>query len=215
MAYKSRRAFTLIELLVVIGIISLMAALLFPIFQGVRRDAHRSVSASNLHQCWITLQLYSDDYELTPSQIPTWQVANKVLAGSPTCDPQDTWRTNCSESFGSPLIGSYAYSRSDEMLATGFNQMPKNDWGEEVNICPNPVLLTSIFYADSVSIPFHGAYAPFNVLPQRTLMPNRLLGVYLDGSVKTKQFGFPSGPTLIQTMGWSSVFAAQSTSHAT
>ena len=93
--------------------------------------------------------------------------------------------------------------------------MTENDWGDVSNICPNPVLLTSIYYANSISIPFHGAYAPVNVLPETTLMPNRILGVYLDGSVKTKQFGFPSGPTLIESMSWGTVFWSQSSSRTT
>ena len=208
-----KRGFTLIELLVVIGIISLMAALLFPVFQSVRRDAHRSVSASNLHQCWIALQLYSDDYELTPRQMPKWQIANQVLSGAPTCDPQDTWRTNCAESFGSPLIGSYGYSNSDEMLA--IDDGLTNDWSGEVDIIPNPVLLTSIYYADPVPILFHGERPPLNTPTGMSLMPNRLLGVYLDGSVKAKPINYPQGPTSFILMDWSTVFAVQSPSQTT
>ncbi len=39
------RAFTLIELLVVIGIISLLAAILFPVFSRVREKARQSSCA--------------------------------------------------------------------------------------------------------------------------------------------------------------------------
>jgi prepilin-type N-terminal cleavage/methylation domain-containing protein len=205
----SKRGFTLIELLVVIGIVAVITSILLPVFQSVRRDAHRSVSASNLHQCWVALQIYCDDYGLSPSQIPTWANANNALSGMPTCDPQDTWRTNCSQNFGSPLIGSYAYSRSDEMLSIGPG-MPQNDWADLTQIYFNPVLLTSIYYADPVAQAFHGAAAPSGDLPNEIEEPNRLLGVYLDGSVKTKQTQYPQGPKLFTVMDWSTVLASQS-----
>ena len=207
MAHTPKRGFTLLELIVVIGIIALMAALLFPVFQSVRRNARRSVSASTLHQCWIALQLYCDDYDLTPRQLPTWDVASKALAGAPTCDPQDTWRRSCSENFGSPLIGSYGYSNSDEMLSNADGLT--NDWGGELDDIPNPVLLTSIYYADSVPAAFHGEQAPLNTPTYRKLTPNRLLGVYLDGSARTRSFSLPQGPITFNIMDWGYVFALQ------
>lgn len=48
--HQSRRAFTLIELLVVISIISILAAILFPVFARARENARRASCASNLKQ---------------------------------------------------------------------------------------------------------------------------------------------------------------------
>jgi prepilin-type N-terminal cleavage/methylation domain-containing protein len=45
-----RRAFTLIELLVVIGLIAVLAALLFPVFAQTRETARRVTCASNMRQ---------------------------------------------------------------------------------------------------------------------------------------------------------------------
>jgi len=40
--------FTLVELLVVVAIIALLAAILFPVFQVARENAHRATCQSNL-----------------------------------------------------------------------------------------------------------------------------------------------------------------------
>jgi prepilin-type N-terminal cleavage/methylation domain-containing protein len=58
-----RRAFTLIELLVVIGIIAVLAAILFPIFAAVRERGRITACASNLRQLGIAAQLYRQDYD--------------------------------------------------------------------------------------------------------------------------------------------------------
>jgi prepilin-type processing-associated H-X9-DG protein/prepilin-type N-terminal cleavage/methylation domain-containing protein len=59
----SRFAFTLIELLVVIGIICLLAAILFPVFSRVRHNGHRTVCNSNLKQLSIGIIQYTQDYD--------------------------------------------------------------------------------------------------------------------------------------------------------
>lgn len=56
-----RCGFTLIELLVVIGIISLLASLLFPVFQTTRVRARQTVCASNLRQISLAMGLYAQD----------------------------------------------------------------------------------------------------------------------------------------------------------
>ncbi len=54
-------AFTLIELLVVIAIISLLGAILFPVFAQARAKARQAACLSNLHQIGLALALYQDD----------------------------------------------------------------------------------------------------------------------------------------------------------
>jgi prepilin-type N-terminal cleavage/methylation domain-containing protein/prepilin-type processing-associated H-X9-DG protein len=58
-----RRGFTLIELLVVISIISLLAAILFPVFARARENARRAGCQSKLKQIGLAVMQYTQDYD--------------------------------------------------------------------------------------------------------------------------------------------------------
>ncbi|MGO8671561.1 MAG: type II secretion system protein [Capsulimonadaceae bacterium] len=60
---KSARAFTLIELLVVIAIISILCAILFPVFASAREKARQIACASNLHQLGLAFMQYTQDFD--------------------------------------------------------------------------------------------------------------------------------------------------------
>lgn len=55
--------FTLIELLIVIAIISILAAILFPVFARARENARRARCGSNLKQIAMGLAQYAGDYD--------------------------------------------------------------------------------------------------------------------------------------------------------
>ena len=57
-----RHAFTLIEVLVVVAIIALLVAILLPSLAAARMSARRSVSASNLRQIGVALEMYTTDH---------------------------------------------------------------------------------------------------------------------------------------------------------
>jgi prepilin-type N-terminal cleavage/methylation domain len=61
MQKRVNRGFTLVELLVVITIISILAAILFPVFARVRENARRSSCVSNLKQLALGLMMYAQD----------------------------------------------------------------------------------------------------------------------------------------------------------
>ncbi|MDQ3815751.1 MAG: prepilin-type N-terminal cleavage/methylation domain-containing protein [Armatimonadota bacterium] len=71
--------FTLIELLVVIGIIALLAAILFPVFARARENARRSSCASNLKQIGLGIMQYTQDYDemlpfrVNPASTVSWR----------------------------------------------------------------------------------------------------------------------------------------------
>src|SRR5438067_13389718 len=62
---RGHPAFTLIELLVVIGIIAILAAILFPVFARARESARRSTCLSNLKQIGTSTLMYLQDYDDT------------------------------------------------------------------------------------------------------------------------------------------------------
>jgi len=55
--------FTLIELLVTIAIISILAAILFPVFARARENARRASCMSNLKQIALGVMMYTQDYD--------------------------------------------------------------------------------------------------------------------------------------------------------
>lgn len=55
--------FTLIELLTVISIISILAAILFPVFASAREKARQTVCLSNMHQHGLAFVMYASDYD--------------------------------------------------------------------------------------------------------------------------------------------------------
>lgn len=69
------RGFTLLELLTVVGIISVLAAILFPLISSAKRAATARSCASNMRQAGAALLMYSGDHDqrypinfLTPSE---------------------------------------------------------------------------------------------------------------------------------------------------
>lgn len=64
-----KRAFTLIELLVVITIISILAAILFPVFARAKAAAQTRVCAANMRQGGLGMGLYLVDHD---DRYPVW-----------------------------------------------------------------------------------------------------------------------------------------------
>ncbi len=56
------QGYTLVELLLVVGIIAVLAALLFPLLSSTRESARQAVCVSNQRQLALALQMYAQDY---------------------------------------------------------------------------------------------------------------------------------------------------------
>ncbi len=65
----TRRGFTLIELLTVIAIIAVLAALLFPVFNRVRKQAGMTTCMDNLRQIGQSVKLYYEDNQRYPAAL--------------------------------------------------------------------------------------------------------------------------------------------------
>ena len=55
--------FTIIELLVVIGIIGLLASIMFPVLNKVRSNAKKTSCLNNLHQIGVAVNSYVNNYD--------------------------------------------------------------------------------------------------------------------------------------------------------
>lgn len=72
--------FTLIELLTVIGIIAVLAGIVFPAFAAARGKARQATCQSNLRQLGMAVQMYGQDYDgqfpwaRDTSDIAAWQM---------------------------------------------------------------------------------------------------------------------------------------------
>jgi len=86
--------FTLIELLVVIGIIAVLAAILFPVFAKAREKARQTACMNNQRQIAMALLIYAEDYdELMPPASTVWQAIN-INAASLICPTLGKTTTN-------------------------------------------------------------------------------------------------------------------------
>jgi prepilin-type N-terminal cleavage/methylation domain-containing protein/prepilin-type processing-associated H-X9-DG protein len=79
MRETARPGFTLIELLVVIGIIAILAAILFPVFAQTREKARQASCLSNCRQIGVAVMMYAEDNEESfplyahyPNNSPWW-----------------------------------------------------------------------------------------------------------------------------------------------
>lgn len=59
--HQGRSGFTLIEVLTVIAIVSVVAALVYPVAARAKGAARVSSAKSNLHQIWLATRLYQDN----------------------------------------------------------------------------------------------------------------------------------------------------------
>ena len=60
---RRQRAFTLVELMIVLMIISILAAMLFPVFARARESARKTNCLSSIAQLSVALQMYAVDWQ--------------------------------------------------------------------------------------------------------------------------------------------------------
>lgn len=165
-------AFTLVELLTVIGIIAVLAAILFPVFATVRAKARQSVCVSNLKQIGSAIQMYAQDYDgLLPYALDASDVAvtqmwsssppacydaiNRMKAGGQVLH----WHKPATGGASAPgVLDSYLKSRDVWRCPadTGFNYLDNND--SCGGPCPMPSH-PSMYEAHGASYLYHTSIA--------------------------------------------------------
>ncbi|BBO24510.1 MAG: hypothetical protein AMXMBFR19_10680 [Chthonomonadaceae bacterium] len=100
-----RRAFTLVEILAVIGIIALLAAVVFPVFARARKRALEVPDISNMRQIYLAVTMYeadnAEDSPLTLVEVEPYVGSRDLFASN-----NDRWRTPMGNGLWSatPLI---------------------------------------------------------------------------------------------------------------
>jgi len=172
---KVARGFTLIELLVVIVIISILAAILFPVFAKARENARRASCMSNLKQIGLGIIMYTQDYdEMYPPNGIT------VPANTPGPDSQ-VWGSGVW--FWQQLI--YPYTKSDQVYYCPSGTVTGNfpyvgEYGANWYMLDPPVSLASVqSVASTYMIMDSGSYL---MLPSCVYAPTAGSSYYLPGT---------------------------------
>jgi prepilin-type N-terminal cleavage/methylation domain-containing protein/prepilin-type processing-associated H-X9-DG protein len=128
---KQISAFTLIELLVVVAIISILAAILFPVFARARENARRASCMSNLKQIGMALMQYTQDYD---EMYPRMASNGDTVIYPNGISGQSNW-----------IMRIYPYAKSVQIFNCPSNSQPpwKGGRGISTSDDPNPVYVVS------------------------------------------------------------------------
>ncbi len=109
------------ELLVVVAIVTLLAAILFPVFATAREKGRQTVCAANLKQLVLAWQMYAQDYDET--------ACPSYLFGGPSFTPEYGWDFTLGPfpgQVGPGLLAPYEPSRElhqcPDFLGAGFGR---------------------------------------------------------------------------------------------
>jgi len=177
-------AFTLVELLVVIGILALLASILFPVFSTVRGKARQISCLSNIRQLGQAFLMYGQDYDgLVPwakdasdAYVPRmWESqprCKELLPGMPFVHPTPE---RASQDSQEGALAAYVRSRTVWRCPsdTGFDYLDHND------SCDGPCPLSA---RPTMHQAFGSSYLYRTELAFRRVSLDTLSGVAIDGS---------------------------------
>ena len=138
-SHSARRAFTLVEILVVIGIIALLAAILFPVFGRARENARRLSCMNNMKQLGLGFQQYLSDNDKRypgPGNFFDGKAANAAFSGDlGTWAAGGNWVTGEPRALANPAPP-FAYNDGEKANVEGgalFNYVKES----KVYYCPS------------------------------------------------------------------------------
>ncbi len=160
-ASRLRKSFTLIEILVVLGIITIVAALLLPVFFRTRGSARSITCVSNLRQVGLALHMYQSDWD----RMPISQFVDSEMPGWKGHDPLQPYSRSgaiyhCPEAQ-SGLAGNYEY-RAALSLSEPVSGQPPADDAKTIDLSPTSVLTFCFEHAKIT--PQHTFEGSFNVV---------------------------------------------------
>jgi prepilin-type N-terminal cleavage/methylation domain-containing protein len=148
MTTRARRTgFTLIELLVVVGILAVLAALLFPVLSKARGSAQITTCSSNLHQIGLAVQMYDSDWGGLPPNFTDITKGRRY-------DELNSYTRNseiyhCPSTFNKLLLRDYAY-RMYSLREAGPERV--------LRPAPDTVILYCFNHVDRAASPKTGTY---------------------------------------------------------
>jgi len=110
---RYRAMFTLIELLVVIAIIAVLASMLLPAVSKAMDYARVSYCANNLHQQYLGIAIYADDFDNRMPFLENWQQVHKAywlwamapyVLGHDNFDRSHSWAVKVSASNAERMV---------------------------------------------------------------------------------------------------------------
>jgi prepilin-type N-terminal cleavage/methylation domain-containing protein/prepilin-type processing-associated H-X9-DG protein len=128
---SQRRGFTLLELLVVVGIVAVLAAMLFPAVQRLREMANQTKCINNLHHIGIAMSSHFGTHQCYPMNgavIPngnTYRFGLTSFPGSPA-KYLDMWGMGNPQLGPKDQTGSWAYALLNYMEETNVFVTPFN-----------------------------------------------------------------------------------------
>ena len=112
---RSTQAFTLVEVLVVLGLIMLLAALLFPALSRAREGGRRTACLSNLSQIAKGLQIYTQDNNRRFPPLPPPQDPSDLTSGP---DGSKGWALSIADTLKNDVV--FQCPSQGESNAKGF-----------------------------------------------------------------------------------------------
>lgn len=97
----ARKAFSLLELIVVIGIILVLASIMFPAFSRAKQAAKETQSKGNLRQIYLGLMLYREnhgakvEYGMAPEMGLPEMLASSAEQTWEVVRSRDVWKSPC------------------------------------------------------------------------------------------------------------------------